>query len=81
MLMVTNVAGNNTVRCRFNRAADGSKMAILGSKNMAVGEYVLFTGAEMIMEPGDTITMTPTGSGTVEVDTMATIEEFFTVPG
>jgi hypothetical protein len=80
MLMITNVNGTASVDCTFNRAADSSTMHILGGKNLSTGEYVLFTGAEMVMEPGDTIKYTPTGS-TPTVDVMATVEEFFVIPG
>ena len=80
MLMITNVNGTASVDCQFHRAADSSVMHILGGKNLSTGEYVLFTGAEMVMEPGDHITLTPTGS-TPTVDIMATVEEFFVIPG
>ena len=80
MLMVTNVNGTVTVDVQFHRAADSSVVHILGSKNMSTGEYVLFTGSEMVLEPGDHITLTPTGS-TPLVDIMVTVEEFFLVPG
>ena len=80
MLMVSNVNGTVTTDVTFNRAADSSTFHILGSKNMSTGEYVLFTGAEMVMEAGDTIKMIPTGSTPI-VDLMATVEEFFLIPG
>lgn len=80
MLMITNVNGTATVDCQFHRIADSSIMHILGSKNMSTGEYVLFTGAEMVLEPGDHITLTPTGA-TPTVDIMVTVEEFFLIPG
>jgi len=80
MLMVTNVTGTTTVDVQFHRSADSSIAHILGGKNLGAGEYVLFTGAEMVMESGDHITMTPTGSGP-QVDLMATVEEFFVIPG
>ena len=80
MLMVTNIGGNVTVNVTFERAADSSTMHILGGKNMSTGEYILFTGAEMVMEPGDTIEVYA-DNGTPAVDVMATVEEFFVVPG
>jgi len=80
MLMVANVTGTTTVDVQFHRIADSSIMHILGGKNLGAGEYVLFTGAEMVMEPGDHITLTPTGSSP-QVDLMVTVEEFFLIPG
>jgi len=34
----------------------------------------------MVMEPGDTLTITADGT-TPHVDAMATVEEFFVIPG
>jgi DNA/RNA endonuclease YhcR with UshA esterase domain len=80
MLFVSNSGGNVTVDVEFYRAADSTHIHILGGKNMTTGEYIQFTGAEMVLEPGDYVTTTAVG-GTVHVDTMATVEEFFLVPG
>jgi len=80
MLMITNVNGTASVDCQFHRIADSSIMHILGGNNLSTGEYVLFTGAEMVLEAGDHITLTPTGSTPI-VDIMVTVEEFFAVPG
>ena len=87
MLFTVNTGGNVTVNIEFERASATQTnlgvdphMHILGGKNMTTGEFIQFTGGEMIMEPGDSITVTADGS-TPHVDTMATVEEFFKVPG
>lgn len=87
MLHVVNFNGTVTIDITFNRvSATQTKLGvdaqahILGSKNMSQGDFVQFLGAEMVMEPGDTIKIVATGS-TAQVDAMATVEEFFTIPG
>ena len=87
MLHLVNSGGTVTVDVVFNRASasqtkfnSDSLAHILGGKNMSTGDYITFTGAVMVMEPGDTITCTADGT-TPDVDIMATVEEFFTIPG
>ena len=87
MLHLVNSGGTVTVDVSLNRASatqtklnSDAHAHILGGKNMSTGDYITFTGAQMIMEPGDTITATADGT-TPHVDIMATVEEFFTVPG
>ena len=87
MLHLVNTGGNVTVDVSFNRASStqtnlgvDAHAHILGGKNLTAGDYIQFLGAEMVMEPGDTITVTADGS-TPHVDVLATVEEFFTVPG
>jgi hypothetical protein len=87
MFHIVNYGGTVSVDVTFNRASAtqtnlgvDSVAHILGSKNMSSGDYIQFTGAEMVMEPGDTIKLTADGT-TPTVDAMCTVEEFFTVPG
>ena len=81
LLFVSNVSSSNaTVDIEFNRADttnNASHMHILGAKNMATGDYIQFSDGYIVMEPDDTITFTGTGTGTIHVDAMATVEEFF----
>lgn len=87
MLHIVNSGGTVTVDVEFNRAsATQTKLGvdahahILGGKNMSAGDFIQFIGAEMVMEPGDTLTITADGT-TPHVDAMATVEEFFVIPG
>lgn len=87
MLFIKNAGGTVTVDVEFNRSAatqtslgTDAHAHILGSKNMSTGEYIQFSGAEMVMEPGDTITAVADGT-TPHVDIIVTAEEFFLVPG
>ena len=87
MLHIVNFNGTVTIDITLNRAAaTQTKLGvdptahILGSKNMSLGDFVQFIGAEMVMEPGDTVKITATGSSP-NVDAMLTAEEFFIIPG
>lgn len=87
MFHIVNYGGTVSVDVTFNRAsATQTKLGvdstahILGAKNMSSGDYIQFTGAEMVMEAGDTVKITADGS-TPTVDAMLTAEEFFTIPG
>ena len=87
MFHIVNYGGNVSIDVTFNRASAtqtslgvDSVAHILGAKNMSTGDFVQFTGAEMIMESGDTIKITADGSSPT-VDAMCTVEEFFTIPG
>jgi len=87
MFHIVNYGGTVSVDVTFNRASAtqtnlgvDSIAHILGSKNMSSGDFIQFTSAEMVMEPGDTIKLTADGS-TPTVDAMCTVEEFFLIPG
>lgn len=87
MLHLVNAGGTVTVDVEFNRSAAtqsalgvDASAHILGGKNMSAGDFVQFLGAVMVMEPGDTVTVTADGT-TPTVDVIATLEEFFVVPG
>jgi len=88
LLFIKNVSsGNVTVDVELNRndsvtdngtgQGNAPHMHILGSKNMSVGDFIQFADGFMVLEPEDTITMSATGTGTIHVDTMVTVEEFF----
>jgi len=87
MLHVVNAGGTVTIDVSISRASAtqttygvDASAHILGGKNMSTGEYIQFTGAEMILEAGDYVTIVADGS-TPDVTAMLTVEEFFTVPG
>ena len=88
LLYISNVSsGNATVDVELNRndsstdngtgQGNASHMHILGSKNMASGDFIQFDEGFIVLEPEDTITITATGTGTIHVDAMVTVEEFF----
>ena len=87
MLHVVNAGGTVTIDVSLVRASStqtnlgvDASAHILGGKNMSTGDYIQFTGAEMVLEAGDSVTIVADGS-TPDVTAMLTVEEFFTVPG
>ena len=87
MLHLVNAGGTVTVDVEFNRSSASqsalgvdAQSHILGGKNMSTGDYIQFLGAVMVLEPGDTVTIIADGSSP-HVDAIATVEEFFLVPG
>ena len=86
MLMIVNANGNTTVNVTWEDAnnpfnASDTSVYILGSKNMTAGEYVLFTGATLVLEAGDTIDILPTGNATPHIDALCTVTETFNPVG
>lgn len=57
--------------------ADGSHMHILGDKNLTAGEFIQWSGAYIVFEPGDRIIATPTSHASPHVDILCTVEEYF----
>lgn len=86
MLLIVNANGNTTVNVTWEDAdnpfnpSDTSSF-ILGSKNMTAGEFVLFTGATLVLEAGDTIDVLPTGNASPHIDAMCTVTETFVPVG
>jgi|AACY02.16.fsa_nt_gi hypothetical protein len=77
LLYIKNVSGGNcTVRVVWNRA-DGSQAYILGGKNFSNGEYIQWSGAFIVFEPGDTMVVTPSNNASPRIDAFVTVEEFY----
>jgi len=78
MLMVTNSSGNTqTVNVSWYDASRTQNVLILGSKSLSNGDYVLLTGATLVLEPGDRLDITAGTSGTIRVDALCTVTETF----
>ena len=77
MLFVVNANGNTTVNAYWYRDALSDSFSILGGKNMTAGEYILLTGATLVLEPGDELRVMPTGNSTPNIDAMCTVTETF----
>lgn len=77
MLFVVNANGNTTVSATWYRASQTTSYNILGGKNMTAGEYILLTGATLVLEPGDEIRVTPTANASPNIDAMCTVTETF----
>lgn len=77
MLFIVNANGNTTVSAFWYRASQTTSFNILGGKNMGSGEYILLTGATLVLEPGDEIRVRPSGNTTPNIDAMCTVTETF----
>ena len=77
MLFVVNANGNTTVNGYWYDHSATESFSIIGGKNMTAGEYLLLTGATLVLEPGDEIRIMPTGNATPDIDAMCTITETF----
>lgn len=77
MLYVVNANGNTTVSVSWYRAAETTSYSILGGKNMTVGEYILLTGATLVLEPGDQLRATPSSNASPNIDVLCTVTETF----
>jgi archaellum component FlaF (FlaF/FlaG flagellin family) len=82
MLLIVNNNGNTTVHVTWEDANNPSapsdlSASILGSKNMVQGDYVLFSGSTLVLEPGDSIAITPSGQATPHIDGVCTVTETF----
>ena len=55
----------------------GYRSRIVGGKNMATGEDILFVGGTLILEPGDRLEVKGVGTSTVHVDARCTVTETF----
>lgn len=56
---------------------DGYRGRILGGKNLIGGEYVLLTGATLVIEPGDRIEVKASGNASPHIDARCTVIETF----
>ena len=78
MLMVVNAGGSTTTASViWYDASKTTDVHILGSKSLSAGDYVLFTGATLVLEPGDRLDITAGTSGAIRVDALCTATETF----
>lgn len=76
LVFLTNANGTVTVNFEVYKAATATSFFIIGSKNMATGEYIQLSNAYLVLEPGDKLEVTATGT-TPRVDAICTVEEIF----
>lgn len=81
MLFVVNANGNTTVSGVWYDDSSSQSLNLIGGKNMTSGEYILLTGAVLVLEPGDEIRVTPTANTTPNIDAMCTVVETFNPVG
>ena len=68
--------GSPTINIEWERA-DGSHVHILGDKSLTSSEFVQWSGAYVVFEPGDVLKTTASGMNNPHVDVMCTVEEYF----
>ena len=72
MLYIVNTGANNSISVYWYDASSNTEFYILGGKNLTTGEYILFNGAEVVLQHGDQIRYQLSGSGAMTV--ISTIE-------
>ena len=77
MLYCVNANGTTTALAKWVRFSDSAEFRLIGGKNLGTGEFVLLTGATLVLEPGDKITCVATGNATPDLDYMCTVTETF----
>jgi len=81
MLFAVNANGNTTTTATWYRASDAAEFRLIGGKNLIAGEYILLTGATLVLEPGDQIRCVATSQASPELDFMCTVTETFVPVG
>jgi hypothetical protein len=77
LVFITNANGTASVEVKIYKASTAVAYFIVGGKNLAQGEFVqLSDDTGLILEPGDRLEITATGS-TVNVDALCTVVEQF----
>jgi len=81
MLFCVNANGNTTALAKWYMASTGEEYRLIGGKNLGIGEFVLLTGATLVLEPSDEIRCIASGNSTPELDFMCTVTETFVPVG
>lgn len=55
MLYIVNTGANNNISVFWYDSSTNTEFYILGAKNLGTGEYILFNGAELVLQHGDEI--------------------------
>jgi len=77
MLFCVNANGNTDASAKWVRASDSAEFRLIGGKNLIAGEFILLTGATLVLEAGDRITCVAANNATPELDYMCTVIETF----
>ena len=81
LLYIGNSGTNaSDIQVSWYRAEDTETHNILAGKNLSVGEFVQWSDAFIVLEPGDYISFTPSATGggaSPHIDCFCTVEEFF----
>ncbi len=81
MVFVVNANGNTSALLKWYKADTAEEFRLVGGKNLGTGEFVLLTGATLVLEPGDQLRCIATGNTLPELDFMCTVTETFVPVG
>ena len=77
LLYVSNGNGGTpSIKIEWDRA-DGSHFHVLGDQNLTASQYIQWSQAYIVFEPGDSMKATAGGMNGPHVDVLCTVEEFF----
>jgi hypothetical protein len=77
MLLCVNADGNTSAVAKWVRASDSAEFRLIGGKNLSLGDFVLLTGATLVLEPDDMLQCIASGNASPELDFMCTVTETF----
>ena len=66
MLFISNLGGSTDSATVYVDKADGTDMYIIGGSNISSKEYVLFSDAVVVLQPGDIIKASTGSAGNME---------------
>lgn len=76
LVYIVNANGNVSIDFEWYRAEQDTRFFIIGGKNLSTGESIQLSDGYIVLEPGDKLEVTPTGTDPV-VDALCTVEEVF----
>lgn len=77
MLLLSGVTGAPDVTVIWYNGFDDGQCRILGGKNIAAGEFVLFTGATLALSAGDSLRVIAKTQTSPHLDASCTVTETF----
>jgi hypothetical protein len=72
LLYIVNTGSNNTISVFWYDSSTNTEFYIIGGKNLGTGEFLLFNGAEIVLQAGDQIRYQLGSSGAMTV--VSTVE-------
>lgn len=77
LVYIVNANGRTSVVFEIYKAATDTHFYILSDRNFFKSEFIQFSDAYIVLEPGDKLEITPSGNDTPLVDALCTAEETF----
>ena len=76
LVYIVNANGTVSLTFELYKADVGTHFYILAGKNFSAGEFIQLSDSYIVLESGDKLEVTCTGS-TIDVDALCTVEETF----